>query len=71
MEKGRTATQHVAVTPPRATDRPTPLPPGCRVPGGKGGGRRSLLFVRYYVDHRILVEVQWWPDGRRCRRASA
>ena len=25
----------------------------------------------YYVDGGILVEVQWWPDGRRCRRASA
>ena len=71
MEQGRIATQHVAVTPPKATDRPTPLPPGCRVPRGEGGGRRSLFFVRYYVDDGILVEVQWWPDGRRCRRASA
>ena len=23
----------------------------------------------YYVDDGILVEVQWWPDGRRCMRA--
>ena len=25
--------------------------------------------MRYYVDDGILVEVQWWPDGRRCLRA--
>ena len=25
--------------------------------------------MRYYVDDGILVEVQWWPDGRRCVRA--
>ena len=70
MAQGRTATEHVSVTPPRATDRPNSLPPGCRVPRGRGGGRRSPFFVPYYVDYGILVEVQWWPDGRRCRRAS-
>ena len=31
----------------------------------------SPFFVLYYVDDGILVEVQWWPDGRSCRRASA
>ena len=31
MEQGRTVTEHVSVTPPRATDRPSPSPPGCRV----------------------------------------
>ena len=25
--------------------------------------------MRYYVDDGILVEVQWWPDGRCCMRA--
>ena len=25
--------------------------------------------MRYYVDDGILVEVQWWPDGRRGMRA--
>ena len=25
--------------------------------------------MRYYVDDGILVELQWWPDGRRCLRA--
>ena len=41
MEQGRTATQHDAVTPPRADDRPAALPPNCRVPRGQGGGRRG------------------------------
>ena len=71
MAQGRTATEHVSVTPPRATDRPVSLPRGCRVPRGRGGKRRSPFFVLYYVDDGILVEVPWWPDGRRCRRASA
>ena len=71
MVQGRTATEHVSVTPPRANDRPASLPPGCRVPRGRGGGKRSPFFVLYYVDDGILLEVQWWPDGRRCRRASA
>ena len=69
MEQGRTATEHVSVTPPRANDRPAPLPPGCRVPRGREGGGEDPLFVLYYVDDGVLVEVQWWPDGRRCRRA--
>ena len=38
MEQGRIATQNVVVTPPRATDRPTPFPPECRIPVGKGRG---------------------------------
>ena len=71
MEQGSTATKHVSVTSPRATDRPAPLPPGCRAPRGRGGGRSSPFFVRYSVDDGILAEVQWWPDGRRCRHASA
>ena len=32
--------------------------------------KRQPFFVLYYVDDGMLVEVQWWPDGRRCRRAS-
>ena len=57
MEQGRTATQHVAVTPPRAADRPAPLPPNCRDPAHKEGGGVAI-FVRYYVNDGILVEVQ-------------
>ena len=29
----------------------------------------GFFFVRYYVDDGILVEVQWFPGGRRCIRA--
>ena len=70
-EPGRTATQQVAVNPPKPTDRPPPLPSDCRVPRRQGRGRHDCFFVRYYVDDGILEEVQWWPDGRRCRCASA
>ena len=38
MAQGPTATEHVSVTPPRATDWPASWPPGCRVPRGRGGG---------------------------------
>ena len=27
--------------------------------------------MRYYTDDGILLEVQWWSNGRHCRRASA
>ena len=43
MAQGRAATGHVSVTPPRTTDRPASLPPGCRVPVVGGGGRRPLF----------------------------
>ena len=47
MDPGRTATQHVAVNPPKPTDRPLPLPLDCRVPRGQGGGD-MMFFLRYY-----------------------
>ena len=40
-------------------------------PPRSGGVRRTPFFVLYYVDDGVLVEVQRWPDGRRCRRSSA
>ena len=43
MAQGRAATGHVSVIPPRTTDRPALLPPGCRIPRGRGGGRRPLF----------------------------
>ena len=56
---------------PTESGRPSPsLPPECRVPRGPGRGGRSLFCVQYYADDGILVEVRWWSDGRRCRRAS-
>ena len=45
------------------------LPRDCRPVPGAGGNAGSYFFVRYYVDDGILVELQWWPDGRRCLRA--
>ena len=36
---------------------------------GVGGEPGSIFFVRHYVDDGILVEVQWFRDGRRCMRA--
>ena len=37
-ESGRKATAHVEAAQPAATDRPNPLPRGCRVPRNTGGG---------------------------------
>ena len=34
-----------------------------------GGNAGDYFFVRYYLDDVIPVELQWWPDGRRCLRA--
>ena len=44
-EPGRTATQQVAVNPPKPTDRPLPLPLDCRVPRGQGGGGYDVFFT--------------------------
>ena len=44
MEQGRTATEHVSVTPLRATDRPVSLQFVCRVPRGRGGMKEVPLF---------------------------
>ena len=59
MEQGRTATKHLSVTPPRATDRPAPLPPACRVPAdGKGDEEpffRTILRRRRDIDGGTMV----------------
>ena len=52
----------------RPVDPLVALVPG---PHRERGGRRSQLFVWYCLDDRILVKVQWWPGGQRCRGASA
>ena len=54
---------------PAVGDSVTSFPRDCRTVPGSGGYAGSRFFVRYYVDDGILVEVQWWPDGRRCMRA--
>ena len=66
--QGAAAVEHVRLAPPRGGSV-TSLPRDCRTVSGSGGYAGSRFFVRYYVDDGILVEVQWWPDGRRCMRA--
>ena len=62
-QQGAAAVGLVELSPPRGI-RVVAIP----VPGS-GGNTGSVLSVRHYVDDGILVELQWWPDGRRCLRA--
>ena len=66
--QGAAAVEHVCLAPLRGGSV-TSLPRDCRTVSGSGGYAGSRFFVRDYVDDGILVEVQWWPDGRRCMRA--
>ena len=66
--QGAAAVAHVGITPPRGVPVVS-LPRDCRPVPGTGGNAGSCFSVRYYVDDGILVEFQWWPDGRRCLRA--
>ena len=66
--QGVAAVAHVKMSPPRGAPVAS-LPRDCRPVPGTGGTTGGYFFVRYYVDDGILVEVQWWPDGRRCLRA--
>ena len=64
MEQGRTATEHVSVTPPRVTDRPASLPPGCPVPRGRGGGGGPPFFRTILRRRRDIggdTVVARWP----------
>ena len=46
-----------------------PLPGDIQpLPGTEGNTGRSF-YLRYFVDDGVLLELQWWPDGRRCQRA--
>ena len=63
--QGAAAVEHVPLAPQRGGPVRS-LPRDCRIVSGSGGYAGSRCFVRYYVDDGILVEVQWWPDGRRC-----
>ena len=67
-QQGAAAVEYVRLAPPRGGSG-TSLPRDCRTVSGSGGYAGSRFFVRYYVDDGILVEVQWWSDGRRCMRA--
>ena len=66
--QGAAAVEHVRLAPPRGSSVAS-LPHDCQTVSGGGGYAGSRFFVRYYVDNGILVEVQWWPDGRRCMRS--
>ena len=67
-QQGAAAVAHVGISPPRGV--PVVSTPGdCGPVSGSGGNAGTYFFVRYYVDDGILVELQWWPDGRRCLRA--
>ena len=63
--QGVAAVEHVELAPSRGVPVES-LPRDCRPVPGRGGITGSYFFVRYYADDGILVEVQWWPDGRRC-----
>ena len=69
-EQGRAATAHINVQPPSAHEKSIPFPRGCKIPNGSGGGANDRYFIRFYVDDGILVEVEWFPRGERCKRAS-
>ena len=64
------ATSHVDVAEPTTKDV-EPLPPRCRVPKVWGGGKRDPVWVIFFVDDAISVEVQWRDDGARCKVLTA
>ena len=66
--EGAAAVAHVGIAPPLGVPVVS-LPRDCRPVPGTGGNAGSCFFVQYYVDDGILVELQWWPDGRPCLRA--
>ena len=66
--QGAVVVEHVRLAPSRGSPVAS-LPRDCKLVPGVGDNTGSFFFVRYCVDDDILVEVQWWPDGRRCLRA--
>ena len=45
------------------------IPSDCERVPGNGGDAGDPFFVRFYVDDGILVEVRFFQDGRKLRRA--
>ena len=41
------------------------------MPSSTSGGIDDNLFVRYYVDDSLMVEMKWYPSGIRCFIASS
>ena len=62
--RGAAAFDHVPIVPPRG-GRAAALRQDCLRIQDFGGESSSELFMRYYVDDGILVEIQWLPDGRK------
>lgn len=56
--------------PERPQPRTVGLPSGRDQLPGADGGPGDVFFARYNVGNGILVEVQWFKDGRRCIRAT-
>ena len=46
-----------------------PIPSDCKRVAGTGNGAGGHFFVRFYRDDVILVEVRFFQDERRWRRA--
>lgn len=65
----RTAAEVIKMAPPRG-GKCIELPTDCNTIRGEGGGTGNSFFMCVYVDDIILVEVQWFTDGRRCLHAS-
>ena len=61
-QQGASAVAHVRISPPRGVPVVS-IPGDCGPASGSGGNAGNYLFVRYYVDDGILVELQWWPNG--------
>ena len=52
------------------SDRETmPTPSDCKRVPGNGGDAGDIFFVKFYVDDGILVEVRFFQDRRKLRRA--
>ena len=45
------------------------IPSDCERVPGNGGHAGDPFFVRFYVDDGILVEVRFFQDGCKLRRA--
>lgn len=69
-EQGRAAATHIEVAPPTTPGQPSTFPPGCVLSRESGGRRNDSFFIGFYVDDGIRVEIQWFPNGDRCKRAS-
>ena len=62
------AVAHVRISPPPRVPFVS-IPGDCGPVPGPGSNAGNDFVVMYYVDDGILVDVQWWPGGRRCLRA--